>query len=182
MPVVHNRGKRIGDKLAARKIIFPKAWDEKGQPVKDGKVLIEEILLPGAHKTVTDEQLKHLKENFGDEIVNIDDVKDMQSHFKAAAPEKPREGYVAPDEVNDRVEKRVQEELAKRGADDKEGGEETREELIARIDAMDRNDLIALIEKEGLGIEHKGFKAPGTLKAAVLTALENKSAAKTEAA
>lgn len=185
MPVIHNRGKQIGDKTVARKIHFPKGWDAKGHPVRgdDNKVL-EEVLEPGAHKTVTDEQFKHLKANFHAEIINVDDMKDMQAQFKAKPVDYSQQGYVAPQDVDALVEKRAQELAAGRARDeeDKKGlpddaEPEITEALIKRIDAMDRTDLIALIEKEQLGIDHGKLKAPGLLKSAVLTAIENKKAA-----
>jgi hypothetical protein len=118
MPVVHNKGKTIGNgKTVARKIIFPKAWDESGKPVMEGKKIITEVLEPSAHKTVTDAQLAHLKANFHDEIVNIDDVKDMQTHFKEAPADKPKSGYTSPEDLEQEVEKRVKERLAAAGRD-----------------------------------------------------------------
>lgn len=175
MPVIHNRGKRNGDKTVARKIIFPKSWDANGHPAKEGKVIINDILLPGAHKTVTDEQFAHLKALFPDEIVNVDDIKDMQAQFPAAAAPKPREGYVAPEDVDALVAKKVAEKLAESGS------VETRAQFIERLDKMDRADMISLIETEKLEIEHGKYKNPSALKSAILTAIENKFAAKSAA-
>lgn len=179
MPVIHNRGKKIGDKTIARKIIFPAGWDKDGVPLKEknGKTIVEKILEPGKSMTLTEEQWAHLRDMFPNELINIEDVKALQGEFKEKEPEKPREGYVAPDEVEARVAARVKEEMAKKELDKaapEEEKSESREELIARIDAMDRPDLIAFIEKGKLGIEAKNYKAPGALKAAILGALENK--------
>lgn len=183
MPVVHNRGRKVGEKTIARTIVFPKSWDEHGHPVtiKGGENTPTETLAPGQHKDVTLEQLKHLKDNFHDEIVNVEDITDMQSHFKATPTEPARKGYVAPDEVDKLVAEGVAAELAKR-AGEKQPGEgegtatvETREALILRIEGMDRADLIALIDEQELGIDPKTYKNPDALKAAILKAIDKKA-------
>lgn len=178
MPTIHNRGKINGSKTVARKIIYPAGWDAEGKPLMDGKKPQSDILLPGQHKSVTDKQFAHLKELFPDEIVNVDDLKDMQAQFRSAEPEKSREGYVAPDEIEARVAARVKEELAKQGGKKVDGGTpESYDGLLKRVDGMDRGDLISIIEAHNLPVEHKNYKAPGALKAAVITALEGKQAA-----
>lgn len=181
MPMIHNRGKKMGDKTVARKIDFPKSWDKEGQPVREGRAVVTMTLKPGAHMNVTDAQLKHLKSNFGDEIINIDDMQDMQDQFKETAPAKPPAGYVSPDDFEAEVAKRVAAELEKQGRDkvdaDAPVGDETSEALAIRLDAMDRGDLVALIEKEELPVEHKNLKNLPPLKAAVYKALEAKKAA-----
>lgn len=182
MPVIHNKGNARG---VARKIIFPQGWDKEGRPLMDGKKPLVETIEPGQHKSVSDEQFKHLRANVGEEIINVDDIKEMQAQFKEKEPEKPREGYLPPEEVDKRVEERVAQELTRRAAEEKETvvKDETPEspaDLSVRIDAMDRGDLIAMIEKEELAIDHKKYKHPNALKAVVLTAMQNKAAATSE--
>lgn len=196
MPLIHNAGRQIGEKKVARKIIYPKDWDENGHPVKDkegkGKKILQESINPGEHKTVTEKQFAHLKALFPTEIVNLDDLKDMQRQFQSAAVETPRTGYVAPDEVDALVAKRVAEELAKKSRDvedAKSPGDTTtegqkvnplteeRQALIAKIDNMDRGDLIAYIDQEGLDVEYKNYKQMGSLKSAVLSATDKKKTA-----
>lgn len=172
MPMIHNRGRQIGDKFVSRKIVFPKGWDSEGNPIKEEGKTASEVILPNQHKDVTAEQLTHLKKIFGNEIVNLDDIRDMQAQFKPGEAQKPREGYLSPEEVEKRVQERLQEELAKRAETS-----ETEPSLEVMLDKMDRGDIIALIEKEGLDIDRKKYKAPQALKAAVLTAVENKKAA-----
>jgi hypothetical protein len=174
MPVVHNRGKKNGDKTVARKIVFPKGWDAEGKPLVDEKTkkIATETLLPGAHKTLSQEQFDHLKELFPNEIVNVDDIKDLQAQFPEAETAKPRAGYVAPEDVDALVKKRVEEELRAKPREIPKSLEET----ISSIAGMDRGDMIALIEKENLDIEHKNYKAPDALRAAVLKAVKAKAA------
>lgn len=190
MPKIHNRGRVIGEgdrtKTVARKIIYPKGWDANGEPIRDGKKVLSDVLLPGQHKEVTDEQLAHLKANCPNEIINLDDASDMQAQFKEAAPPATREGYLAPDEVEARVAARVKEELAKATLPPAptppiENGEPAPEgSLAAQIEAMDRGDLLAFIEKESLDIAVKNYKQPAALKGAILTAMANKKAAEAE--
>lgn len=191
MPVIHNKGNSRG---VARKIIFPQGWDNEGRPLMDGKKPLVDVIEPGQHKKVSEEQFKHLRANVGDEIINLDDLKEMQTQFKEKEPEKPREGYLPPEEVDKRVEERVAEELNKRAAaeketvikdpvsesPDKDPVSESPDDLSALIDAMDRGDLIAFIEKEELQIDHKRYKQPNALKSVVLTAMQNKAAANSE--
>jgi hypothetical protein len=189
MPIVHNRGKIIGNgtqtRTVARKIIYPRAWDENGNPVRDakGKKVVSETLMPGAHKEVTDEQLAHLKANVGAEVVNLSDSAELRDQFKESTPENPAErapGWVPPEEVDALVEKRVKEQLAKGDGETPPPSEENLQELLGKLDTMDRGDIIALIESQELDIDPKKYKAPGSLKAAVQTGLQNKYAASVE--
>lgn len=237
MPVVHNRGRKIGDKYIARKIIFPEGWDEHGKPLMEGKKPKEKVMIPGAHMPVTDEQLKHLKDNFGEEIVNLSDLQEMQAQFKdtsapAPAPKVPAvpAGHISQKEADELVARKVQEALAAEhskgskkpaaakpapvaeakqetkpepeagtgddagqkedaGAqgDGQQGGDdtrvpETRGSFIARIDAMDRAEIIGMIEAEKLPIEHSKLRNPDVLKRSVLKAMEDKGAVIKDAA
>lgn len=197
MPKIQNLGRKVGDKHIARKIVFPAAWDKDGRPLaaKEGKGNEEIILKPNQHKEVTDEQFKHLKENFGSEIINLDDNFEMQKAIDQPEKSKERpEGYLSPDEVEAKVQARVKEELQKRlNADETESNlkiknldddfidTSDRTTLAKKIDGLDRLQLIALIEKEDLNVEHKNFKNPNALKSAILSAFETKEAAKSAA-
>lgn len=187
MPKIQNVGRKIGEKMVARKIQFPKEFTEDGKPlVKEGATTPETLeLLPGKHAVVTDEQFKHLKDNFGHEILDIDNIAELQTALEVTgAPvgkERPA-GYLSPEEVDKIVKQKVEEAIAANTQEPEKKKSEsnlTNEDasLSQRIDAMDRPDLIALIEKEQLEIVHKSVPID-KLKGMVWTALENKSAAK----
>jgi hypothetical protein len=185
MPLIQNVGRKFGDKQIARKIVFPDAWDEKGQPIADESGKVKHIeLLPSKHLQVTDEQFKHLRENFGNEILNIDDIKALQANVSQPSVriEKPA-GYMSPEEVEVAKQDAVKAAIAAHEASlklntDAVAKPETRSELAMRIDAMDRGDLVAFIEKEELPVEHKSVRID-TLKAAILEALDARTAEKT---
>lgn len=192
MPLIHNRGRLIGgegnQKTVARTIIYPKGWDKDGAVLKEGKKTLDDTLKPGEHKKVTDEQFKFLKSMFHGEIVNLDDLNDMRAQFQESEAAAPRPGYVAPEDVDALVAKRVAEELAKARKDTEDAKSdgapqksralpESHDDLVKVLDAMDRGDLIATIENYGLELDHKNFKKLGDLKAAILAAVENKKAA-----
>lgn len=195
MPLVHNRGRKIGKVAIARKIEFPRSWDEKGNPVRDeetGKIIME-TLLPEKHKEITQEQFDHLRAIFHGEIVNLSDPEEMKRQFEESVPEEQRRGYMAPDEVAALVQKEVQKALKAGGAapeeaeKPKENGEDEIDEidekvpvdadLAARIDGMDRLELIATVENEGFDIDVKKYKNTDALKKAIFKAYGNKKPA-----
>lgn len=187
MPVIFNRGRKIGDKTVARKIQFPKAWDKDGHPIRTGKTVETLTLEPGKSMDLTDQQYKHLKAIFHDEIVNVEDMKELQAQLPQAATKRPdREAYVPVGEVDALVEKRAQELADERSKDAEgkktDGGDDDKKEplvvndaLIAKLDGMDKNDVIAFIEANKLDVVIKGKKID-ELKGAILTAIENKTA------
>ena len=188
MILIQNVGRKIGDKTIARKMVFPKGWDERGQPIMNeaGTKAVEDEILPGKHRKVTESQYKHLKANFGAEIVNLDDVGEMQDKLNSEA-DKPRarpEGYLSPDEVEAKVRAAVENAMKGRSVEvipevDRQNKEAAKSDFDTSvtpqyIDSLDRSELIALIEKQGLDIEYKNYKQPDSLKKAVWTAIESK--------
>lgn len=181
MPKIQNVGRKIGDKTIARKIQFAKDYDEKGNAVadKDGIVARDEIL-PGKYKTVTPGQFKHLKAIFGNEILNLDDMEELQDNAARgistdnAAKERPA-GYLSPEEVDAKVKEEVAKALSgkENGKFGDGAGSEppTKGELIEKIDGMDKAELITFIETNELAVEHGKIKKIDDLKKAVFTAM-----------
>lgn len=194
---IHNMGIKKGDKFTARKIIFPAGWDDDNQPLRseDGKKIINDTILPNQHKSVTYRQFKFLKDQFRDEIINIDDITELQRQFEEKKPEpEPKaaaipEGYVSKAKMDEAVELAVASALARARADKIDGKADgdkkigmaddtpSAEDLILQLDGMDKSELIAFVEKNILEVDARKYKKIDDFKSAILTAMQNQKAA-----
>ena len=106
----------------------------------------------------------------------------MQRQFRPAEPEKPREGYTALEDLQAAIDKGVAEKMSALQAvagelivPEKNTGDDGKSKAESTpLDDMDRSEMIAFIEQYDLKIDAKTFKAPGTLKSAIIAALAEK--------
>jgi len=170
MPTIHNKSKS--------RIVYPIVWDEEGKPVIDAKsgLPLSDEILPGQHKSISDEIYNHLKSSVPNHIINIDDVTDLQNNIGGVAA-----GYVSAHDVE-----RIRREAFDAGVKSAGGivtenkiaaeslvDDSTDKELAETINAMDRATLIAFIESNDLKIDHTKLKHPTALKNAVLEAYKS---------
>lgn len=197
--LIHNRGRIIGNKTVARKIIFPSGWDDKGHPLLDAKSSgkqqpINNEIEPGKHKHVTREQYEHLKANFPEEIINVNDINDLQAQYKNKEEIKPRTpGTYTEEEMEAIVQKRVaaatsgtasqKDDPEKEGSKKNDEGKKKPSSTFNRVtkakelEAMDRGELVNIIELEDIDVRHSPNVALPELKSRILNALEEKSKA-----
>lgn len=150
-----------------------------GKPVLiDGKLQRHRIAPQKIDSQISDEDAAIIKKQFPHELVDLDNKEDLQAQFeekkapvKEAKPEEKK--------ADDRDAKEAAVAIAVAAAEkaEKDANEPAKEPepetgIIQKIDAMDRAQIIAFIEKYNLSVEHTKLKNPDALKRAVLVAYE----------